>query len=166
MKTIKAYINENMILESVCKDIDTVRAGQELYVHVSGAKEITKLKVANVAHVRHERGSKSRTTTVEFVENPILSAFEYMFFDTIKKQYPNPKTVITDSWGGKRYIIAISQEYAEAAVKSSYEAALKGTLSALADAREKVAKLEKEVAELSASLGKEIEDKVEESRQT
>lgn len=166
MRTIKSYINENMILESVCKDIDKVRAGQELYVHASGAKEITKLKVANVAHIKHEKGSKSRTTTVEFVENPILPAFEYMFFDSIKRDYPHPNTVVTDSWGGKRYIIGISQEYVEAAVKSSYESALKGTLSALADAREKVAKLEKEVAELSASLGKEIEDKVEESRQS
>lgn len=165
MKTIKSYINENMILESACKDIDKVRAGQELYVHVSGAKEITKLKVANVAHVKHERRSKSRTTTVEFAENPILPAFEYIFFDSIKKEYPHPTTVTTDSRGGKRYIIGISQEYVEAAVKSSYEAALKGTLSMLDDARAKVTELEEKVAELSASLGVEIEKKVQESHQ-
>lgn len=166
MKTIKSYINENMILESACKDIDKVRAGQELYVHVSGAKDITKLKVANVAHRMHQKGSKSRTTTVEFVENPILSAFEYTFFESIKREYPKPTTITTDTRGGKRYIIGITQEYVEAAVKSSYESALKGTLSLLDDARAKVAELEEKVAELSASLGLEIEKKVEESHQS
>ena len=165
MKSLHKFINETLIVESVCKDINNIKKGNILYVHAEGKKDITPLKVINVISILWDGCTTIYDCTVEFAENSVLKGFTY----TKSKRKDTDDQVSHDlriyKIDDKLITMGTSKEIVEEAIKDHYDIQLRASMKKLEKAREDLRKAQEDVDKYAASLGVEISKKLEESRQ-